>query len=432
MRCSGWPQAIAREGTCSFLETSVEWSLGLASWVWGGGEPLGAEALAAMIHRQRAIEVGVDVDASPRIAAMCRPRQELDEPLAEAERVVLLDRALILEAADAVEIRGRWAPRWRRLHRGLREAGIEARAEAVKHPLRRRARGRLREAQFGDESILEGAEEPLDPALGLRGMRANPPDAQFLQGPPHLRGGGAPAELLRHGQRRPRIAMEDPVSIRIRGTREAIAHDEPTQEEEVAVGVLLVPKDPVEDGPRSIVDRSEQDEVRATVLEPRMMTAVHLDQQAGLGHALAAAAMPRGTPGPGTAQASGPEPPLHRGARDVQPLPLGQQVGELVIIDAGIRGARQREHPRPDGLRQTAGRGSATVPMGQDSDAVLVQRGKEPADMTVREAQQGDGFSHTERPMLDLGQYLHALLLLLSQRDRLPGHGARMTESLSC
>jgi len=55
------------------LEIAVAWNLGPASGALGGGEPLGAEALSAMIHRQRAIEVGVDVDASPGIAAMRRP-----------------------------------------------------------------------------------------------------------------------------------------------------------------------------------------------------------------------------------------------------------------------------------------------------------------------------------------------------------------------
>ena len=73
MRCSGWPHTIARAGVSSFLEIAVAWNLGPASGALGGGEPLGAEALSAMIHRQRAIEVGVDVDASPGIAAMRRP-----------------------------------------------------------------------------------------------------------------------------------------------------------------------------------------------------------------------------------------------------------------------------------------------------------------------------------------------------------------------
>lgn len=89
----------------------------------------------------------------------------MDETLAEAERVVLLDRTLVLEAADAIEVRRRGAPRGRWMRRGVREARVVARAEAVEHTLRRLARGRLREAQFGDEPILEGAEESLDPAL---------------------------------------------------------------------------------------------------------------------------------------------------------------------------------------------------------------------------------------------------------------------------
>jgi hypothetical protein len=50
---------------------------------------------------------------------------------------------------------------------------------------------RLREAQFDNEAILKGAEEPFDasPALGRRG--GDPFDAQLVQRAPDL-GGGVP------------------------------------------------------------------------------------------------------------------------------------------------------------------------------------------------------------------------------------------------
>ena len=62
-----------------------------------------AEAMAAMIDGERAIEVRVDVDAGAGVAAPIRARVELDEPAGELDGVVVADRARILEAADAVE-----------------------------------------------------------------------------------------------------------------------------------------------------------------------------------------------------------------------------------------------------------------------------------------------------------------------------------------
>ena len=79
-----------------------------------------AEAMAAMIDGERAIELRVNVDADAGVAAPIPARVELDEPASELDGVVMADRARILEAADAVEhlTRGCRAPR----PRGMRGA----------------------------------------------------------------------------------------------------------------------------------------------------------------------------------------------------------------------------------------------------------------------------------------------------------------------
>jgi hypothetical protein len=142
-----------------------------------------------MINGERAIELGVDVDAGAGVAAPIRARVELDEPAGELDGVVMADRARILEAADAVEhwARRRGAPRGRGVRGGLREARIVAREESVEHALRLLLRAGLRQAQFHHEPILERAKEAFNPPLRLGRPGPDPADAQVLHGTPHLR-----------------------------------------------------------------------------------------------------------------------------------------------------------------------------------------------------------------------------------------------------
>ncbi len=90
------------------------------------------------------------------------------------------------------------------------------------------------------------------------------------------------------------------------------------------MGIFLRAKDAHEDLSRGIIDRGEEDESGPAIFEPGMVTAVHLHEQAGLGHALTAATMPGWTALARTTDAGGAEEPLHRLARHAQALALGQ------------------------------------------------------------------------------------------------------------
>ena len=123
---------------------------------------LGAEALAPVIDGECAIQMSVDLDADSGKAASTRPGPELEEAPVQLHGVIVLDGALVLEAADAVEIRldrGR-PPGGLGVHRGLSKAGIVAREKPVEHALGLRERARLSEAELDDEAILKGAKEP--------------------------------------------------------------------------------------------------------------------------------------------------------------------------------------------------------------------------------------------------------------------------------
>jgi hypothetical protein len=98
--------------------------------------------------------------------------------------------------------------------------------------------------------------------------------------------------------------------------------------------IFFEAKDRREDFPRGVVDGGEEHEPRSAVLEPGMMTAIHLDQQPDLGHALAAAAMPGRAALPWTTDAGGTEKPLHGLPGHVEALALGQvRISPIVITD---------------------------------------------------------------------------------------------------
>ncbi len=133
------------------------------------GQPLGGEPMATVIDRQRAIEVGVDVDAGPGVAAAARAGLELQQAAVELDRVIVPDGPLVLEAADAFELGrcGSGPPRGLGMRGGVHEARIIAREKPVHDTLGIREGAGLGEAEFGDEAVLESAEEPLDPAFSL-------------------------------------------------------------------------------------------------------------------------------------------------------------------------------------------------------------------------------------------------------------------------
>ena len=131
-------------------------------------KPLGAEPLAAVVDGEHAVEEGVDIDARASIAASGWAGVDLEEGTVELHGVVVRDGAPVLEAADAREVGGRRPPRGLRLGGRLGEARVVAWAEAIKNALGLSEGPRLREAEFDDQTILEGAKESLHAALALR------------------------------------------------------------------------------------------------------------------------------------------------------------------------------------------------------------------------------------------------------------------------
>ena len=398
------------------------------------GEASGGEGLAAIGDRDGPIQMRVDVDAGAGEAAPTRPGVELDEAAVQLHRVIVLDGTAVFEAAHALKGGPRWggAPGGGGLRGRVREAGIVTGEQVVDDALGLGERARLGESQFDDEAILESAEEALNPTLRLWGVRPDPLDAKFLERPSDLGLARDAAELVVEGERRVRIRAKDPMAIGVHRGREPVAADEVTEEEEIAVSILFRTKHGAQDTAGGIVDGGEEDETGAAVLEPWMVAAIELDEEARLRHALSATTMPGGPAGAGTADAGGAQQALHRAAREPDPLAFGEQFGEVVIIHAGVAGPGEGDDPGSQCCREAPGRGAAAVAMGEGTEAQPAQAGEKPADVSQRDLQELGSGPSRQSPVLDLSENMHSLLLLLRQSDRLPGHSSRVTDSLAC
>ncbi len=398
------------------------------------GQPRGAKPAAAVRDREPAIEVGVDVDAGASIAASLGAGVKLQDPISELDGVVVAHSPLVLEAADAFEVPRGWRgpPGRLGLRRRVREAGIVAWEEPVEDALRLGEGAGLGQAQFRDEAILKGAKEPLDPTLALRRRGGDPADAEFLEGAADLGRGNGSLQLLCQAVRCTGVAMKDPMAIRVRGAGDTIAADEPAEQEEVAMGIFLGAKDAGQYLARGVVDGAMEDEAGPAVLEPGMVAAVHLDEQAGLGHALAAAPMARRASGAGTGDPGLPQQPLYGGTRETQAFLLAEEFGEVVIIRAPVAGAGQGQDARPDRVGYAMCRGAPTVAMRQGGGAMLAHLGEQASDVPDGEAQQPRRVGCGDAPLETLDQDMRSLLLSCAQGDSPSVHGARVTESLSC
>jgi hypothetical protein len=113
-----------------------------------------------------------------------------------------------------------------------------------------------------------------------------------------------------------------------------------------------------------------------------MVTAVHLDEQAGVGHALAAAAMPGGSARTGTTDPRPAQQSLYGFPGHADPLALGEQFGELVIVHAGVAAPREREDPGADIRGEQTRGGSPAIAVGESRRAMPLQAPPESPEVT--------------------------------------------------
>ena len=140
--------------------------------------------------------------------------------------------------------------------------------------------------------------------------------------------------------------------VGVEGDRCAEMLYETLDQHEVAVGVLLLAEEGVNHRTGGIVHGDQQRERRRLVPQPRVVTAVQLDQHALPGHALAAYPVPGRTPSPRTAQPGVDQDAPQGGPADVNALSLAQQLAEMGVVGSFVPGASQTNHIGHHGIRR--------------------------------------------------------------------------------
>lgn len=155
----------------------------------------------------------------PSEAEAFRLGRDLEAASIPLHDVVVANAALVEEAADAIKIFGSGAPSFFRFARRATEAPVVVGQEAAKDFVRGVEIGSPGQTQFAGETILKGAPEAFDAALGLGTLSSDVGDAELVESAAELGGFPAASELFFH---RPVIvvANEDAVTIPVetRGT----------------------------------------------------------------------------------------------------------------------------------------------------------------------------------------------------------------------
>ena len=170
---------------------------------------------------ERAIEPFVDVHAGFGVAGPMGIGEDLERVLLQGDGVVVGDGPQVLETKDGVGVEpaGPGAIGGRALRRGTSEAGIVAGEEVGEEGIGRLLVADAREAEFDDETILEGAEEAFNAPLSLGTGGGDPGDAELAQHAADLGGGALPLQLLLERPAGGSCAFEDAVPIGVHGER---------------------------------------------------------------------------------------------------------------------------------------------------------------------------------------------------------------------
>ena len=190
---------------------------------------------------------------------------------------------------------------------------------------------------------------------------------------------------------------------------------------EVARAVLLFAEGGPGDEPGGIVDAAHEGEPGSTALEPVMSAAIDLEEHAGPGHPLAAAAVAPWSPPPHRRQAGLGEDPAQRPLRDDDALALSEQVREMGTVDIRIRGRRQLHESGPQPVREPVGRDPAAVAVDERDGALVgVVARQQPLHRAHRAVQIRGRLPGRQLTGQDMVEHPEPLLCLSVQRDRLP------------
>jgi|SRR5713226_2805250 len=385
-------------------------------------ERTGGEFPAVIEDGEGAIEPLVDVHAGFRITGPVGIRENLERAFLEGDSVVVGDDASVLEAKDrvGVEAGGPGAIGGLALRRGPGEAGIVAGEEVGEEGIGRLLVADTGEAEFDDETILQSAEEALDAPLGLGAGGGDPGDAEFVQHAADLGGGALALQLLGERPAGVSCAFEDAVPIGVDGEREAGAAGELAKDLDVAVSGFLRVEPPGEHMAGRIIDESVQNERGAALLQPGMVAAIALDEHPRLRHALASAAMARGTAGAWAVDAGGPENTVEGGPGEDETLLVLEELTEVLEVHPRVGRPHQAHEALAEGIGHARGRDPTLIAMDECGGPPLPIGRAKALRLPDGSSQKCGGLSHVEFSALESVEDHETLRSVLRQGHHTP------------
>jgi hypothetical protein len=191
-----------------------------------------------------------------------------------------------------------------------------------------------------DQAVLQGAEEPLDAALGLRAVRGDPFDAQLVQRAAELGPRGLTVQLLLPLHRTG--SDKQAVFVGVQSQGPAVALQPAAQRAQVLfAGILLGKTGP--DAAGGVIDQGDQLQARSAIFQPAEGGTVHHHQFAEDGATLAPDMDRPHSAAPGAPQAGRTHPPTQCFAADLYPA-AGQMLGRQCGTKVGVAASHFGQH----------------------------------------------------------------------------------------
>ena len=183
--------------------------------------------------------------------------------------VVVADRPFVKKAADALQVGRSGSPSFLGLARSAAEASVVVGQETAQDLVGGRKLSGSSQTQFAGKTILKGAPEAFDAALGLGRVGGDVGNTQLRKRAAELGRLSFTRELCFH---RPLliVAHEDAVTIAVEAERDALA----TQQAKIAAGIFAEEELGDENFTSGVIQEAERGQLRAPIFQPVMKTGI--------------------------------------------------------------------------------------------------------------------------------------------------------------
>ncbi len=208
------------------------------------------------------------------------------------------------------------------------------------------------------------------------------------------------------------------MAIPVDGARDAAALDRVAQDREIARRILLVAERRRRHLPRRVVDRSDEGHRGPPPFEPVVAAAVELEEEALGRHPRAAAPVAGGAAPSRAREPRRPEELAEALPADEDRLTLGEELGEVTVVDLAVRPPSELDDPGPHPGPEAPRRRPAPVAVDEAGRTVALIGGPDAPQLALREPDQLGCLDHRQLALHDPGQHPRPSLFLRGHRDR--------------